>query len=165
MEAIRHALHMALAIVPRVRALKLIIQTDSESCLTALQAADKGKCNRSEQFKASLLAALLDKVSLGIEVKFWWVKGHNNTEGNERADVLARYGASQSISEGAEGLVFENPIRGELDRVARTHAKASLMENRDLFVTGATVLPRARKKAQRKWNKRAKRLHALAQSK
>ena len=165
MEGIRHALHMALAIVPRIGATKLVIQTDSQECMAAIEASETGKSKRSRRnnksghFASILEAAMVDKVSLGIEVKFWWVKAHNDTEGNERADRLAGFGSNESILHGAEGQVYENPIRERLNEVAKAHMKASLNDDRDLFVTGATGLPVGREVASRRRKKQVKRTH------
>ena len=166
MEGIRHALRMALAIVPRIGATKLVIQTDSQSCMGAMETGARnkfGQRNRSRQFTTSLEAAMIDKVSLGIEVKVWWVKGHNDSEGNERADRLAGFGSNESIVNGAEGQVYENPIQRVLNMVGSLHRAASLRDNRDLSITGATGLPVGREITtrgqitQRKQAKRAKR--------
>ncbi|USW58718.1 Putative ribonuclease H domain-containing protein [Septoria linicola] len=150
LEGIRHAVRMAHVIVPQVTASKLVIQTDSETCLFALSAKERG-VEVLEMLKEINAEIQRDKAALDVEVEFWWVKGHVHTIGNERADMLAGYGMKSSrvschsgceASAGsAAGHVFENPIPRELKRATQRHTILATQETKDLVLMGATSLP------------------------
>lgn len=178
MEAIRQGLSMARAIVPRIGATEVVIQTDHEGAMTllndgaltllnegAMTLLKEGPAKSQHGKRISQLAAqtLHERKQLLCEdrgvkqVKFWWCKGHSLNAGNDRADILAAYGANKS-TEGKEnwGLVYDNP--GDLDHALARADRMAREDERELVLVGATVAARHSSALRRAARRAAKRL-------
>ncbi|CZT20294.1 uncharacterized protein RCC_06152 [Ramularia collo-cygni] len=99
-KAIQKALQVAVSITADRRhdIVKVMLYTDSQAALILLNQTQNGETRRQssrDEVADGILASMIILDARNIACEAMWIRGHAGDEGNEYADVLARYGAEK----------------------------------------------------------------------
>jgi len=97
---------------------KILALSDSQAAIAAVRKAGKTGTARTGELKEVVEEVRRRQKNLGPDaVRFAWVKAHLGTQGNERADLMAKSGANLGDEEeGIEKVITEGGLRQEWKR-------------------------------------------------
>jgi len=96
---------------------KVLILSDSQATITAVR-----KAGRTGRARAGELKEVVEEVRKGQRnlgpnaARFTWVKAHVGTQGNEKADQMAKAGAElEGEDEGVETVITEGGVEAKVE--------------------------------------------------